>query len=535
MQPTVPSSTTQTWLAARQVTWFSAAPQVKLPVQGPVWTVLSHEIVGPLLLLVQPKRKRRALAGATNEDRSTGTSSAGWYRSAGIAATTAQDLGLVARDRAVAEPHSRRAPLTIVGRFASTLPGFSSIAARPPAHAPSMNIVAGIDALALAVPRSYLDLADLAAARGVPASKYTAGLGTHRMCVAGADEDPVTLATDAARRALRLSGCDPAEIGLAIVGTETAVDHSKPVAAFLHGLLGLGSACRVFETKHACFGGTAGVLSALDWIASGSARGRAALVVCSDIARYSVGSAGEPTQGAGAVAMILRERPRLLELEVGRGGSYARDVYDFWRPLDRKDALVDGHFSVQCYLDALSGAYGEWRKGALPGDEPLARTCYHVPYGKMARKAHRQRQSLDGLDEQAADASFAVEVERSLDLPSRVGNIYTGSLYLALASLLHAEVDAVVGKRIGLFSYGSGCTAEFFAGRVPASAPEMVRRLDLAAPIDACRRLSVPEYEALRRSDAGADRRPAPKDTAAGHALAFLGIDEGERRIYGQA
>ena len=130
--------------------------------------------------------------------------------------------------------------------------------------------------------------------------------------------------------------------------------------------------------KHACFGGTAGLFNALDWIASGSARGRAALIICTDIARYPVGSAGEPTQGAGAVAMIVRERPRLIELDVGRSGTYARDVYDFWRPLDRKDALVDGHFSVQCYLDALAGAYGEWTRGAEPGDAPTvepATTC----------------------------------------------------------------------------------------------------------------------------------------------------------------
>jgi hydroxymethylglutaryl-CoA synthase len=401
-----------------------------------------------------------------------------------------------------------------------------------------MNVSAGIDALALAVPRSHVDLTELAAARGVPASKYTSGLGTLRMCVAAADEDPVTLATDAARRVLRLSGVDPAEIGLCVVGTETAVDHSKPVAAFLHGLLGLPSACRVFETKHACFGGTAGLLGAMDWIASGSARGRTALVVCSDIARYAVGSAGEPTQGAGAVAMLIRERPRLLALEVGRGGSYARDVYDFWRPLDRKDALVDGHFSVQCYLDALAGAYGEWKRGATPGEAPLARTCYHVPYGKMARKAHRHRKSLDGLGDEAADASFAVEVERSLDLPARVGNIYTGSLYLALASLLHAEVDAIAGQRVGLFSYGSGCTAEFFAGTVPEGAPELVRRLDLDAPLRRSRQLSIAEYEALRGADAGADRRRAPVDAARavlGRSPSFLGVDEGERRVYGLA
>lgn len=390
----------------------------------------------------------------------------------------------------------------------------------------------GIDAIALAVPRAHVELADLAAARGVPAAKYHEGLGTYRMCVAGPDEDPVTLATAAARRALRLAEIDPAEIGLCVVGTETAVDHSKPVAAFVHRLVGLPSACRVFETKHACFGGTAGLLNAVDWIAAGSARGRAALVVCSDIARYSVKSPGEPTQGAGAVAMILRERPRLVALEVGKTGSYARDVYDFWRPLDRKDALVDGHYSVQCYLDALAGAYEEWRRVA--DGEPLARTCYHVPYGKMARKAHRHRKAIDGVDEQAADASFAVEVARSLDLPSRVGNIYTGSLYLSLASLLQAEAEGLVGRRIGLFSYGSGSAAEFFAGRVVDGAAEMVRRLDIAGPLAQTTPLTIAEYEALRHGDAAADRRPAAGEEARG-GLSFLGIDDRERRVYGEA
>jgi hydroxymethylglutaryl-CoA synthase len=119
----------------------------------------------------------------------------------------------------------------------------------------------------------------------------------------------------------------------------------------------LPSACRTFEAKHACFGGTAGVLAAVDWIASGAARGRVALVVCSDIARYGLGTAGEPTQGAGAVALIISEDPRLVSFEVGVSGSYSKDVDDFWRPLWSKDALVDGPISVGCYLDGLSGAY----------------------------------------------------------------------------------------------------------------------------------------------------------------------------------
>ncbi|MFS8067922.1 MAG: hypothetical protein ACMG6S_16285 [Byssovorax sp.] len=165
---------------------------------------------------------------------------------------------------------------------------------------------------------------------GVPASKYLDGIGTQRMAIADADEDPVTLAVSAARRAFALSGRDPGETGLCVVGTETAIDHSKPIAAFLHGLLGLPLACRVFETKHACFGGTAGLFNALDWIASGSARGRSALVICADVARYALGSAGEPTQGAGSVAMIVSAAlPRRAR-----------------RRLRRVDGLLDGYTNL---------------------------------------------------------------------------------------------------------------------------------------------------------------------------------------------
>lgn len=394
----------------------------------------------------------------------------------------------------------------------------------------------GIDAMAFAVPKGYVELSELAACRGVPAAKYTNGLGTHQMALAGPEEDPVTLAAEAASRVLRDSGRRPEEIGMCIVGTETAVDHSKPVSSYLHGLLGLPAACRVFETKHACFGGTAGLLNALDWIASGSARGRAALIVCTDIARYTVGSAGEPTQGAGAVAMLISENPRLVDLEVGVTGSYSSHVHDFWRPLHRKDALVDGHFSVQCYLDALASAYGEWRQLSTD-NAPLVRTCYHVPYGKMAKKAHQRRCQLDGRTEAEADASYAVEVEPSLRLPGQVGNIYTGSLYLALLSLLHYEAAQLAGQRIGLFSYGSGCAAEFFAGRVRPEAAALLEQMDVTAPLRSRRKLSIPEYEELRRGDATSDLRPA--EMATGELAAnlpsqvrFSGIDTMERRVY---
>src|SRR5208282_2788774 len=114
---------------------------------------------------------------------------------------------------------------------------------------------------------------------------------------------------------------------------------------------------------------TAGLQNALDWIRSGSARGKKALVIGSDIARYGLRTPGEPTQGAGAVALVVGESPRLVAFD-GLVGTFARDVFDFWRPLYSKDAVVDGHYSVKCYLESLEGAYKAYRELDGDGGQP---------------------------------------------------------------------------------------------------------------------------------------------------------------------
>ncbi len=393
---------------------------------------------------------------------------------------------------------------------------------------------AGLEAMGVAIPETYVELSALARARGVAPGKYVDGLGVTRMCVPLEEEDTVTLAARAARAALASAGCDASEVGMLVVGTETAVDHSKPVSSYVQGLLGLPTACRVFETKHACYGGTAALQLALDWVRSGSARGKKALIVCSDIARYGIGTPGEPTQGAGAVAMLVSEQPRLITFEAGRSGVYSKDVMDFWRPLYSKDALVDGHYSVQCYLEALEGAYrayqatgaGDTGGGRFYSDR-FAALVYHVPYGKMSRKAHRHLRTLDG--DPAPDDSFDRLVGSSLVLPSQVGNIYTGSMYLALASLLGTSREDLSGKRVGLFSYGSGACAEFFSGVVQPKAQERVKALGLELLLERRRALSIPEYEDVMRARERLDERPVT-DTP-GTGFRYQGTRD-HKRIY---
>ena len=381
-----------------------------------------------------------------------------------------------------------------------------------------MKTRVGIEALAIAVPRRFVDLEDLARARGVDPAKYTSGLGGREMMVADPGEDSASLAATAAARLLRNNHVDPRRIGMLVVGTETAVDHSKAVASHVQGLLQLPRSMRVFDTQHACFGGTAGLMAAAEWIASGAGAGKAALVIASDIARYERLSPGEPTQGGAAVAMLVSQRPDVLALDFGLNGVCSADVYDFWRPIGRREAVVDGHYSIACYLDALSSAYRGWRENAMAKEivragpslpsEQLDRVLYHVPFCKMAKKAHAQvrRCDLEDRDQELlwseehdaqarSEESYAMQVAPSLTLNAKVGNAYTASLYLALTGLLHEQGEDLATRRIGLFSYGSGSCAEFFSGVVSEGAAHRLANAEIDAVLAARERISIEEYE----------------------------------------
>ena len=409
---------------------------------------------------------------------------------------------------------------------------------------------AGIDAIAFHGPQRYVEMAELARARGVDPDKYLLGIGQQQMAVATPCEDTVTMATVAAARALENYDVDPGEIGTLIVGTETGIDHSKPVAVYVHEQLGLAPNCRTFETKHACYGAMAGLTSTLDWIAAGRARGRKALVIASDIARYGLNTPGEPTQGAGAVAMVVGESPRLVRLDANTFGDYTRQVMDFWRPLYSKYAFADGHYSIGCYLDALSAAWrdaceqaGSWEPLRL---ENLDACFYHVPFVKMARKAHhrhvetefgRDIEREDAEAMQAVRASYDSQVEPWLSLNSVVGNIYTGSLFLAMIDYLRRLDAQREGRRVSLFSYGSGCGAAFGTGVVTDGAAALSERCDPTAHLEARSALSIDEYEALITAAETADHNeapyPDPSQWGLGDGLWYVGTRDHVRQYSG--
>jgi len=362
----------------------------------------------------------------------------------------------------------------------------------------------GVSEIAIYVPPFYLTHEDLARARGVPPEKYQQGLGNCKMSVLPNWEDGVTMAANAAVRLLETTGTAPDEIGQLVVSTESGVDHSKPVASFVQGLLKIGERCRVYEIKHACYGGTAGLVNSIDWISRNCHAPKKALVIMSDIARYAFGSPGEATQGAGAVALLVERDPRLFSVNTSMNGIFSKDVFDFWRPTGHRVPIVDGKYSIDCYLEALEGAYSHLcsnlgiERGKLL--EKLDYLVYHMPFGNMAKKAHRHLIDLefDGMGasarEQIFTETFSRKVQPGLLGVREVGNIYTGSVYMGLISLLETEGEKTAGKRVGIFSYGSGCGAEFFICQMKTGIGPILRGLRFQELLDRRKKITFEKY-----------------------------------------
>ncbi|WGH90502.1 hydroxymethylglutaryl-CoA synthase [Auritidibacter ignavus] len=377
----------------------------------------------------------------------------------------------------------------------------------------------GLTDLDVATTGYVLSLDDLADYQGTDPAKYHLGLGQDCFSVPGADEDIVTLAATAASR---LVARHPEhKITQLYFATETGVDQSKSAGVFVHQLLGLAPNVRTVELKQACYSATAALQLAVGHITRFPQE--QVLVIASDIARYALDTPGEPTQGAGAVAMLVSAEPHLVALEPVTG-FYTADVNDFWRPTDSSTPYVNGHLSLDAYLDATAGAYDDAMRRAPGLDlEDIDRFLHHQPFTKMARKAHRHLGQHLGVE---LDDAL---IEESMSVNRQLGNSYTASLYFALAAQLTNNAE-LARKRLGFFSYGSGSVAEFFTGVVQPGYTEHLDYLEhLQADLNARKTLSVEQYRQLHHSyRLDSDNYTTPTDTAT--SFRFAGVTDHVRQ-----
>ena len=428
-------------------------------------------------------------------------------------------------------------------------------------------MAAGIDDIAIYIPRLYLDAGDFAKARGLDPEKLERGLGIGQMAIVDTNQDPACLAANACLRVMQKNKLTPDKIGRLYVATESSFDESKAMNSYVIGMLeqvygkDTFGHCGGIECKFACVSGSYALYDNTNWIRAGEAEDKYALVVVSDIAKYDLGSSGEVTQGAGAIAMLLNDNPRLLSFDPKVTATSIKNEYDFYRPFGKETPIVHGQYSNLLYLIQVKNALIDYKRkvkktGLIKlkdGETILDHVDYlnmHLPYSNMGKKAlaylvrHEWRDLprwkkiieeigmeepipkdprgtiesvLEDSEFMANDHQFTKlftstemyaelyesKLASSLIASKMIGNLYTASLYLGFRSSLEFEYQKGVdleGKRVGFCSYGSGASAMIFSGVIQPEYAQVVKDMNLEAELGPRTKLSLDEYEELHEN-----------------------------------
>lgn len=329
-----------------------------------------------------------------------------------------------------------------------------------------MDTKVGIDKLSVYLPHFYLEMDELAKARGAEVEKYTIGIGQNKMAVPTIQEDIVALGANAAN--LILDDEDRATIDQVIFATESSFDFSKAASTYIHELLNIQPFAKSFEVKEACYAATAALQMACDYVRLRP--DRKVLVISSDESRYGLATSGEPTQGAGAIAMLISANPQIFAIDM-ESISITDNQFDFWRPSYSEFSMVDGGYSTELYQDIFQRAMAQFEATQPEKLRQLKAMTFHLPFTKMGKKALKSYESLEESvftpdDKAELLKNWQAQFENSARLNRDVGNVYTGSLFLSFLSLLLFSEDIKSGDQIGLFSYGSGAVAELLTGTI---------------------------------------------------------------------
>jgi hydroxymethylglutaryl-CoA synthase len=332
-----------------------------------------------------------------------------------------------------------------------------------------MSAPVGISGFAVYAPPYRVDLEQWCAWTGTPWDKVRSVIGSgFRMM--GPGQSIYTLAATAAIRLVRQYDIDPDRIGFIGLGTESSTDNSAG-AVIVRGMLDdvfrragrrpISRACEVPEFKHACLGGVYAMKSALRYLALENDPERVAIVVSADEACYERGSSGEPTQGAGAVAMLLESSPKLLEVDIRNTGSASSyRAVDFRKPFARPGSngagrtmslaqvpVFNGKYSTTCYLDETLHALREMcsRLDTDPATyyRSLEAIFMHRPYQRMPENSMAFSYLAGLASNGAAGKAELAEYcgSASLDLGQVVDEIVAAPDILAMAMAGQLDTD----------------------------------------------------------------------------------------------
>jgi hydroxymethylglutaryl-CoA synthase len=414
----------------------------------------------------------------------------------------------------------------------------------------------GIDAIAFDVAKLFLPIKTLAEARNIEPEKLEKGLGLLKMTLPDVHQDTVVFGANALTKLIHDNTINLSEIARIYVGTESAIDSSKPIASFLANLMeqkfgeNLLSECDVVDFTFACIGGVDAMQNCIDFVRLNPTK--KAIVVTTDIAKYDLNSSGEYTQGAGALAILIASNPRIIAFE-NQWATSTKGVFDFFKPyrtlskeaitgnsnnenwfdnleaeieIHKDQPVFEGQYSNQCYMDRTRNAYFSFKK-----IKNTSETIYnswesivmHLPYAFQGRRMLSEIYALDAKNAMVSEndnttdyqnklkeisktddyKSFVTQKLQPAELASSIiGNLYTGSIFMGLLSTLGHFYDTkkeVSGKKFGFLAYGSGSKSKVFEGTIQDEWKLAIAKVNLFETLENSNEIGFDVYEKLHK------------------------------------
>jgi hydroxymethylglutaryl-CoA synthase len=416
----------------------------------------------------------------------------------------------------------------------------------------------GIDAIAFDVAKIHLPIKTLANARNIEPEKLEKGLGLIKMTLPDVHQDTVVFGANALTKLILENNLNLDEIARIYVGTESAIDSSKPIASFLIALMELKfgentlSECDVVDFTFACIAGVDALQNCIDFVTLNP--NKKAIVVTTDFAKYDLNSTGEYTQGAGALAMLITSNPRIMAFD-NCWATSTKGVFDFFKPyrkipkqeitrnenndiwfgnleaeieIHKDQPVFDGQYSNQCYMVRTKNAYFSFKK-LKNTDSSLYASWFsiimHLPYSFQGRRMLSEIYALDHENKIISGEESDVEYQNKLKEISKleeyksfvtqklqpaeiasslIGNLYTGSIFMGFLSTLchfHATNTEILNKKFGFLAYGSGSKSKVFEGTIQENWEKSISKTNLFETLNESHEIDFKTYEKLHKKE----------------------------------
>ncbi|MDY6774676.1 MAG: hydroxymethylglutaryl-CoA synthase [Halobacteria archaeon] len=305
--------------------------------------------------------------------------------------------------------------------------------------------MAGIVSYGAYVPKYRIEAEEIARIWGDDPDVIKNGLNVKQKSVPDEDEDTITIATEAAKNAMRRVDVDGEEIGAIYTGSESHPYAVKPTGTIVGAAIGATPDMTAADFEFACKAGTAGIQSCMGLVDSGMID--YGMAIGADVSQGAPRDALEYSAAAGGAAFVIGDDDEAMA-KIEDTASFTTDTPDFWR---REGARYPQHgerFTGEpAYFRHITSSSEKLmdRLGTTTDDYDYA--VFHQPNGKFPVKVAQKI----GFDEEQYETGL---------LTPEIGNTYSGASLVGLSAVLD---EAEPGDRVFLASFGSGAGSDAFS------------------------------------------------------------------------